>query len=63
MSSPYAANVAASENLGKLVAVLAVVLGSESAEVLVTPSFVTRGTRASRPAKHGHSLRQHSDTS
>ena len=58
MSSPYAANVAASGNLGKAVVVLAAVPGSETVEALVTPSVVTRGTRAYKSAKHGRSPRE-----
>ena len=54
----YAANVVASGNLGKVVVVVAAVPGSETAEVLVTPSSVTRGTRAYRAAKHGYSPRE-----
>ena len=57
-SVSYAPNVASSKNLGKAVVAVAVVLGSETAEVLVVPSSVTRGTKASRPAKHGHNLRE-----
>ena len=47
----YAANAASSRNLGKAVVAVAAVLGSETAEVLVTPSLITRGTRASGYAK------------
>ena len=54
----YAANAASLGNLGKAVVVVAAVLGSETAEVLVMPSSVTRGTKASRSAKHGHSPRE-----
>ena len=49
----YVPNAAPSRNLEKSVAVVAVVLGSETAEVLITPIFITRGTRASRPANPG----------
>merc|ERR1712032_1532293 len=55
---PYATNVAPSPNLGKVVAAVAVVLGSETVEVLLTASLITRGTRASRPAKYCHSSSQ-----
>ena len=55
---PYAPNVAPSRNLGKVVVVVAAVLGPETVEVLVTPNLVTRGTRASRSAKHGRSPRE-----
>ena len=41
-------------NLGKRVAVLAVVHGSKTVEMLATQDFSTLGTRAYRPAKHGH---------
>ena len=53
-SGPYAANVAPSQNLAKLVVAVAAVLGSKAAEALATQDFSTRGTRAYRPAKHGH---------
>ena len=49
---PYAPNAASSQNPGNLVAAVAVVLGPETADVLVTSSLITLGTRASRPAKH-----------
>ena len=52
-----------SRNLGKSVVVVAEVLGFETAEVVVTPSSITRGTGASGSAKHGRSPRQHSATS
>ena len=52
---PYAPDAAPSRNLAKLVVAVAEVLGSETAEVLVTPSLITRGTRASRSVKHGQS--------
>ena len=51
----YAPNAAPSGNLAKPVVAVAAVLGSETAEVLVTQNVVTRGTRASGPAKHGRS--------
>ena len=54
----YATNAAPSRNLGKSVVVVAVVLGSDTAEVPITPIFIARGTRASRPAKHGRSSRR-----
>ena len=57
-SGPYAANAVTSPNLAKTVVVVAAVLGSESAEGVVTSSLVTRGTRASRPAKYGRSPRE-----
>ena len=55
---PYAPNVAPSTNQTKVVVAVAEVLGSKTAEVLVTQNLITRGTRASRPAKHDCSLRQ-----
>ena len=54
----YAADAASSRNPGKTVVALAVVLGSETAEVLVTSSSVTLGTRAFRCVKHGRSPRE-----
>jgi len=54
----YAPNAASLQNLVKSVAAVAVVLGPETAEALLTPSFITRGTRASRPAKHWRSPSQ-----
>ena len=42
-------NVALSINPVKQVVVVAAVLGSETAEVLATRSFITHGTRASDP--------------
>ena len=54
-SVTYVPNVAPSRDLVKAVVAVAVVLGSETAEVLVTQNFVIRGTRASRSAKHGRS--------
>ena len=53
----HAANAAPSRNLGKAVVAVAVALGSGAAEVLVTQNLVTRGTRVSGSAKHGHSSR------
>ena len=50
--------MAPSENLGKAVVAVTEVLGIKAAEVLVTQSFTIRGTRVSRPAKHGYSPRQ-----
>ena len=55
---PHAANAAASRNPGNAVVAVAVALGPEIAEVLVTPSSITRGTRAFGPANNGHSSRQ-----
>ena len=54
----YVPNAASSGNLGKSVVAVAAVLGSEIAELLATPSLITRGTRASGPAKHWYSPRQ-----
>ena len=54
----YALNAELSRNPARLVAVVAAVLGFETAEVGVTPSLVTRGLRVSGPAKHGRSRRQ-----
>ena len=51
---PFVANVSPSRNPAKTVVVAAAVLGSETAGVLVTQDFSTRGTRACRSAKHGH---------
>ena len=52
---PFAPHVSPFVNPAKGVAVVAVALGSEAAEVLITQNVVTRGTRASGPAKYGHS--------
>ena len=60
---PHAPNAVLSENPARLVVAVAAVLGSETAEVLVTQKFITRGTRASRPAKHGRSPRDPSASS
>ena len=57
-SVPFAPHVPPFVNPGKGVAVVAVALGSEPAEVLATETLVTRGTRAFGPAKHGDRLRQ-----
>ena len=57
-SGPCAANAALSKNLGKAVVVVAAVLGSEIADALTMSSSVTRGTRASGPAKHGDSPKE-----
>ena len=54
----YVPNAAPSRNPEKSVVVVAVVLGSETAEVLVTPSLITRGTRAFRSAKQWLSPRE-----
>ena len=54
-SFPYAPNAASSGDPAKAVAAVAAVLGSEIAAVLITPKLSTGGTRAWRPAKHGHS--------
>ena len=58
LSILYAPNAAPPGNLGKAVVVAAVVLGSETAGVLVTPSLITRGTRAFGPANREDSPRQ-----
>ena len=55
---PHAPNVAPSRDLVKAVAAVAVVLGSETAEVLAMSRSIARGMRASRHAKHGRSSRQ-----
>ena len=47
----YASHAAPSRNLGKEVVAVTVVLGSEIVDVMVTPSSVTRGMKASRSAK------------
>ena len=57
-SVPYVANVELSGNLVRAVVVVAAVLGSDTAEALGTPRTVTRGTRGSRSAKYGRSLRE-----
>ena len=57
-SVPYALNAASSRNLGKSVAAVAVVLGPETAELLVTSNLITRGITASRHAKHCRSPRK-----
>ena len=54
-SVPYVANAAASRNPAELVVAVTAVLGLETAQVLLTQIFITRGTRAYRPAKHGRS--------
>ena len=54
-SDPHAADVASSRNPGKLAVAVAAVLGSGTAEVPVTQKAITRGTRASGPAKQGRS--------
>ena len=59
----HAPNAASSRNLAKLVVVVTVVLGSITAEVQVTQTLITRGTKALRHAKHGHSPRQPSVSS
>ena len=56
-SGPNAANAAPLRNLGKAVAVVAAVLGPETADVLVT-SLITRGTKASRSAKYVRNPRE-----
>ena len=53
-SVTHARNAGPSRNLGKAVVVVTAVLGSETAEELVTQKAVTRGTRASALAKYGH---------
>ena len=50
--------MASSRNLGKVVVVAAVVLGSKAVDVKGTPSSVTRGTTAFRYAAHGHSPKE-----
>ena len=57
-SVPFAPHVPPSVNPAKPVAVVVVALGSEGAEVLATGRLITRGTRASGPAKRGASPRQ-----
>ena len=57
-SAPCAPDVGPSGNQAKGVAAVSVALGSESVAVLATPSSATRGTRASRSAKHGLSPRE-----
>ena len=57
-SVPLVPHAAPSRNLGKAVVVVAEVLGLETAEVVVTPTLVTRGPRASGPAEHGSSPSQ-----
>ena len=57
-SVSYAANVAPSQNLAKRVVAVAAVLGLKAAEALGTQDFSTRGTRAYKPAKHGHGPEQ-----
>ena len=49
----YAPNAASPRNLAKVVVAAAVVLGLETAEILVTQHLVTRGTRACRLAEEG----------
>ena len=56
----YASDAAPSRNLAKGVVVVLELLGSKSAEVLVTQNFTTRGPRVSRPVKHDHSPSQSS---
>ena len=51
-ADPCAQTAVPSTNLARLVVVVLAVLGSETAEVLVTENFVTRGTRALWFAKH-----------
>ena len=51
----FAPNAVLSGNPGNAVVAVAVALGPEIAEVLVTPSSITLGTRAFRPANNGHS--------
>ena len=55
---PYVPNAAPSRNPTRLVVAVAVVLGLETAEVIVTENFlnfITRGTKASWPVKQGRS--------
>ena len=56
-SVPYVSSAASSGDPAKAVVAVAAVLGSEIAAVLVTAKLSTGGTRACRPAKHGHSSR------
>ena len=55
---PHAANAVSLRNLVKAVVVVAAVLGSETADVLVTPTLITRGTKACMSANYGHSSRE-----
>ena len=57
-SIQHVLNAASSRNLGKSVAAVAVVLGSETVEVPLTRCMLTRGTRVYRPAKHWRSPKQ-----
>ena len=59
----HAPNAASQRNPAKSVVAVAVVLGSETAEVVVTPSLVTRGTMACSRAEHGQNRRQSSSSS
>ena len=54
-SVPHAPNVVPSRNPANPLVVVAVVLGLETVEVVVTQSLVTRGLRAFGPAKHERS--------
>ena len=49
----YALNAVLSRNPARLVVAVALVLGFETVEVLVTQKFVTRGSKASWPARYG----------
>ena len=57
-SVPCVPNAAPSGNLVKTVVAVATVLGSETAELLGMQNSVSRGTGASRLAKHGRGWRQ-----
>ena len=54
-SVPHALNAAPLKNLAKELVVVAVVRGSETAEVLATQNLITLGTRAFRRAKYDRS--------
>ena len=60
LSLPYAPNAASPRNPAHSVVAVAAALGLETVGVSATPTLATRGTRACRPAKHRHSLRQSS---
>ena len=51
-ASPHAPNVVPSGDPARQVVAVAAVLGSETAEVLVTENLVTRGPKASWRAKN-----------
>ena len=60
LSVPYAPNAGPSKNPAKSVVAVAEVLGSKTVEDLVTHNLTTRGSRASRHAKHGQGPRESS---